>query len=236
MGRAFEYRRKSKEARWDKMSRIFPKLARSITMAAKEGGSDPESNSKLRAAILNAKAQNMPKDNIEAAVRRASGKEGANFVEVNYEGKAPHGVMIIVECATDNTTRTVNNIKICFNKAGGQVVNTGSLEFLFNRRAVVSFAKAPQMDLEEIELHLMDYGLENLEADEDTVYVYGAFADFGRLTKAVEDLGIAIDKASVQRFPTSPVELNEDQMTEIEALIDKIEDDDDVQAVFTNVA
>jgi YebC/PmpR family DNA-binding regulatory protein len=236
MGRAFEYRRKSKEARWDKMSKVFPKLGKVITLAAKEGGADPESNAKLRTAIMNAKAENMPKDNIAAAIKRAAGKDAANFAEVNYEGKAPHGVMIFIECATDNTNRTVNNIKTYFSKAGGQVVNTGSLEFLFTRLAVIEFAKTGEMDLEEVELELMDHGLEELEVNGDTVFVYGESKDFGALVKAVTDMGIEVGKASLQRIPTSPVEISEAQMGEIEDLLDKIEDDEDVQAVFTNIA
>jgi YebC/PmpR family DNA-binding regulatory protein len=236
MGRAFEYRRKSKEARWDKMSKVFPKLGKVITLAAKEGGADPESNAKLRTAIMNAKAENMPKDNIAAAIKRAAGKDAADFAEVNYEGKAPHGVMIFIECATDNTNRTVNNIKTYFSKAGGQVVNTGSLEFLFTRRAVIEFAKTGEMDLEEVELELMDHGLEELEVNGDTVFVYGESKDFGALVKAVTDMGIEVGKASLERIPTSPVEISEAQMGEIEDLLDKIEDDEDVQAVFTNIA
>nr|HRD08519.1 YebC/PmpR family DNA-binding transcriptional regulator [Saprospiraceae bacterium] len=141
MGRAFEYRRAAKEKRWANMSRIFPKVSRTITLAAKEGGPDPEMNSKLRLAINLAKANNMPKDNIEAAIKRAEGKDGADFVEVSYEGKGPHGVLVFVECATDNTTRTVANVKSYFNKAGGQVVPSGSLEFLFDRKAVIEFEK-----------------------------------------------------------------------------------------------
>src|SRR6056300_301916 len=139
MGRAFEYRRAAKEKRWDKMSKIFPKLSKKITIAAKEGGEDPDLNSALRTAILNAKAQNMPKSNIDAAIKRASGKDAANFTELNYEGKGPHGVLVFVECATDNSTRTVANVKSYFNKAGGAIVPTGSLEYMFNRRAVVEF-------------------------------------------------------------------------------------------------
>ncbi|MEM8954714.1 MAG: YebC/PmpR family DNA-binding transcriptional regulator [Verrucomicrobiota bacterium] len=235
MGRAFEYRRKSKEARWDKMSKVFPKLAKSITLAAKEGGPDPESNAKLRTAIMNAKAQNMPKGNIASAIERATGKDAANFSEVNYEGKAPHGVMILIECATDNTTRTVNNIKTYFNKAGGQVVNTGSLEFLFDRKAVIEFAVPEGTDLEDVELELIDHGLEEMEVNGGSVYVYGESQAFGALTKAVTDLGIEVGKASLQWIATSPVEITEAQMQEIEGLLDKIEDDEDVQAVFTNI-
>jgi YebC/PmpR family DNA-binding regulatory protein len=236
MGRAFEYRRAAKEKRWDKMSKVFPKLAKSITMAAKAGGTDPEMNSALRTAISNAKAENMPKDNIEKAVKRASGKDAAAFSEVNYEGKGPHGSLIFVETATDNTNRTVANLKMTFNKNGGEMVQTGSLEFLFARKAVIQFDKEQSMDIDEIELDLIDHGLEELSVNDETIYVQGEFTAFGTLTAAVEKLGIPSFKANLERIPTSPVELGEEQIKEVEALIDKLEDDEDVQAVFTNIA
>ena len=236
MGRAFEYRRAAKEKRWDKMSKLFPKLARSITMAVKEGGPDPDSNSKLRTAIQNAKAQNMPKDNIETAIKRAAGKDAADIVEVNYEGKGPHGALFFIECATDNTNRSVTNIRTAFNKAGGALVQTGSLEFLFSRKTVVEFPVTEGMDLEEIELELIDAGLEEMEVNDGTAYVHGNYTDFGRLTQAIEKLEVDNAKATLQRIPTSPQEYSEDQIEEIEALIDKLEDDEDVQGVFTNVA
>lgn len=235
MGRAFEYRRASKEARWDKMSKTFPKIGKSITMAVKEGGADPALNPKLRMAIQAAKAANMPKDNVENAIKRASGKDAAEIKEVNYEGKGPHGVMIFIECATDNTNRSVANIKTYFNKIGGQVLPTGSLEFLFKRKAVVQFDVKPGMELEEIELALIDHGLEELEVNDGVAYAYGEFADFGKLTAGVESLGIEIKKAAAERIPSNPKEYTEEQMAEIEVLIDKLEDDEDVQAVYTDV-
>ena len=236
MGRAFEYRRAAKEKRWGNMSRIFPKLSRMITLAAKEGGSDPEMNSKLRLAMNLAKANNMPKDNVEAAIKRAEGKDADNFTEVNYEGKGPHGVLVFVECASDNTTRTVANVKSYFNKAGGQVVPTGSLEFLFSRKAVVEFEKSDNIDLEELELELIDAGLDEFQVDGSTVYAYGDYTSFGTLVKAIEDKGISIAKANLQRIPNSPMEFNDEQMVDIEKLLDKLEDDDDIQAVYTNIA
>ena len=236
MGRAFEYRRKSKEARWDKMSKVFPKLAKSITVAAREGGDDPESNAKLRTAIINAKAENMPKDNIDAAIKRAPGKDAADIKEINYEGKGPHGVLLFVECASDNTNRTVANLKAYFNKAGGEMVDTGSLNFLFDRKAVIEFPKTEDMVLDEIELELIDFGLEELEVVDDQVTIYGEFTSFGKLSKAVEDMGIEGFSAKLKRIPTSPVEFSEDKIEEIEQLIDKLEDDEDVQAVFNNIA
>jgi len=236
MGRAFEYRRASKEKRWDKMSKLFPKLGKAITMAAKEGGGDPEMNGKLRTAIQNAKAQNMPKDNIDNAIKRATQKDMANFTEINYEGKGPHGVLIFVECATDNPTRTVANVKSYFNKAGGQVVPNGQLEFMFNRKSVFEIVRTDAVNAEELELELIDAGCEEIEVTDDHIIVYGDFTAFGTLAKALEDLNIEVEKSSLQRIPTSPVEFSEEELVAIEKLLDKIEDDDDIQQVFTNIA
>ncbi|MEM6358933.1 MAG: YebC/PmpR family DNA-binding transcriptional regulator [Bacteroidota bacterium] len=236
MGRAFEYRRAAKEKRWDKMSKLFPKLAKAVTVAAKEGGADPEMNAKLRTAIQNAKAQNMPKDNIDSAIKRAEGKDADTFVEVNYEGKGPHGVLVFVECATDNTTRTVANVKSYFNKSGGSLSPSGSLEFMFARRAVFEFVKPEEVDLEELELELIDAGLEEIITNESTVYLYADYTNFGNLSKALENMDIEVDKATLQRIPNSPVEFSEEQLGEVEKMLDKIEDDDDVQAVYTNIA
>ncbi len=218
------------------MSRIFPKVSRTITLAAKEGGSDPEMNSKLRLAINLAKANNMPKDNIEAAIKRAEGKDGADFVEVSYEGKGPHGVLVFVECATDNTTRTVANVKSYFNKAGGQVVPSGSLEFLFDRKAVIEFEKPANVDMEELEFELIDSGLQEFEIDGNTVYAYGDYSNFGSLVKAFDEKGLPVNSAQLERIPTSPVEFTEEQLVDIQKLLDKLEDDDDVQHVYTNIA
>jgi len=236
MGRAFEYRRAAKEKRWDKMSRIFPKLAKKITIAAKEGGPEPDLNAALRTAILNAKAQNMPKANIDAAIKRASGKDAADFTEVNYEGKGPHGVLVFVECATDNTTRTVANVKSYFNKAGGGLVPTGSLEFMFSRKAVFEFDKPAETDVEELELELIDAGLENIEENEGEHYAYADYTSLGELAHAFENLKIEVKKAVLKRFANDPVEYSEEQLDDIEKLLDKLEEDDDVQAVYTNIA
>ncbi len=236
MGRAFEYRRASKEKRWDKMSKLFPKLGKAITMAAKEGGGEPDMNGKLRTAIQNAKAQNMPKDNIENAIKRATQKDMANFSEINYEGKGPHGVLIYVECATDNPTRTVANVKSYFNKSGGQVVPNGQLEFMFNRKSIFEIVKSDAINAEELELELIDAGCEEIEVTDEHVIVYGDFTSFGTLAKALEDLNIEVQKSSLQRIPTSPVEFSEEELVAIEKLLDKIEDDDDIQQVFTNIA
>ena len=238
MGRAFEYRRAAKEKRWDKMSKLFPKLGKAITIAAKEGGADPDMNAKLRLAINNAKAQNMPKDNIQAAVKRATDKNIEAFQLVNYEGKGPHGVLVFVECATDNPTRTVANVKSYFNKAGGGVVPNGSLEFMFNRKAIFQIEKGEEFnwDLEELELELIDAGLDEIEETDDSVILYGDYTNFGTLQKGLEEKGIETKKATLERIPTSPVEFTEEQLEEIEKMLDKIEDDDDIQACFTNIA
>ena len=218
------------------MSKLFPKLATSITMAAKEGGDDPESNAKLRAAIATAKAENMPKDNITKAIQRATAKDVANFAEVNYEGKGPHGVLIWVECATDNNTRTFSNIRTIFNKSGGGLMNSGGLEFMFTRKTVIQFKKTEGMDLEEVELELIDHGLEELECEGDDVIAYGEFTSFGSLSKACEDLGLEIIKSKLERVANNPNEYTDEQITDVEEMIDKLEDDMDVQSVYTNIA
>ena len=218
------------------MSKLFPKLAKTITMAAKEGGSDPEMNAKLRTAILNAKAQNMPKDNIEAAIKRASGKDSETYTEVCYEGKGPHGVLVFVECATDNNTRTVANVKAYFGKSGGSMVPTGSLEFMFVRRAVFEIEKPNELSVEDIEFELIEAGLEEIEQNDDILFIYGDYTNFGSLSQAIDKLNINIKKATLKRMPVNYVEFSEEQLADIEKLIDRLEDDDDVQAVYTNIA
>jgi len=235
MGRAFEYRKAAKMKRWGAMSRVFPKLAKAIEIAAKDGGGDPESNSALRTAILNAKAQNLPKANIEAAIKRATGKDSANYVDVNFEGKGPHGVLVFVECATDNNTRTVANVKMHFNKNGGQLVPTGSLEFMFDRKAIFEFNK-PDMELEELELELIDAGLEELEEEEGVCIAIAEYTEFGNMNNKFEELGIELTKAELKRISNNPQEFSEEQQDEIGKLLEKLGDDDDVQAVFTNIA
>ena len=218
------------------MSKIFPKLGKAITMAAKEGGIDPATNAKLRTAIQNAKSENMPKDNIEAAISRSIQKDTDLFSEMNYEGKGPHGVLVFVECATDNSTRTVANVKSYFNKAGGSIVPTGSLEFMFQRKSVFELEMTEEMDLEELEFNLIDAGVEELEVQDGALFVYGDYTAFGTISKALEDLGLEAQKSGLKRYATSPVEFSEEQLVDIEKMLDKIEDDDDIQQVFTNIA
>lgn len=218
------------------MSRLFPRLGKAIYVAAKEGGPDPDMNAKLRTAIQNAKAQNMPKDNIDSAIKRAISKDSAEYVEINYEGKGAHGVLVFVECATDNPTRTVANIKMYLSKYGQGIVPTGSLEFMFARKAVFEFARTANINLEELEFELIDAGLEEIDADDETVIIYGDYTKFGTLAKALETMGIEVTNASLKRIPTSPIHLSDEQLEEVEKLIDKIDEDDDVQAVYTNIA
>ena len=234
MGRAFEYRKAAKEKRWDKMSKIFPRLAKAITVAAKDGD-DPDMNPKLRSAIQNAKSENMPKDNIDAAIKRASGKDSSQIEEISYEGKGPHGSLIFIDTATDNNTRTVANIRSYFSKKGGQSLDNGSLEFMFSRKAVFELKKNNQFDIEELELELIDAGLEEMEVDEDKIIIYGNLTNFGTLSSALADKEIEVIKSSLQRIPNSTVTLSEEQMVDVDKLIDKIEDDEDVLAVYTNI-
>ncbi|MBD3823032.1 MAG: YebC/PmpR family DNA-binding transcriptional regulator [Epsilonproteobacteria bacterium] len=236
MGRAFEYRKASKLKRWGAMSKLFPKLGKIITMAAKEGGPNPDMNAKLRTAILNAKAENMPKENIEAAIKRASSKDLANMVEVNFEAKAPHGVLLFIECATDNNTRTVANVKSVLNKNNGEMLTNGSLEFMFSRKAVFEFKLKEGLDLEELELELIDAGLEELEEEEGVVIITGDYKSFGTINEALENLGVEITKATLERMANSPVKITEEQQADIDKIIDRLEDDEDVQHIFTNLA
>jgi YebC/PmpR family DNA-binding regulatory protein len=236
MGRAFEYRKASKLKRWGAMSKLFPKLGKIITMAAKEGSSDPDMNSKLRTAIINAKAENMPKDNIEAAIKRASAKDTASMIEVNYECKAPHGVLIFVESMTDNNTRTVANVKNIITKRGGELLTNGSLEFMFDRKALIEFALTDTMDIEELELELIDAGLEEIEEEDGIVLVTGDYTSFGTITEALDGMNIEITKANLERMANTPITITDEQQNEIDKILERLEDDEDVQKVFTNLA
>ena len=236
MGRAFEYRKASKLKRWGAMSKLFPKLGKIITMAAKDGGGDPDMNPKLRTAILNAKSENMPKDNIEAAIRRATEKNTADMLEVSFEGKAPHGVLLFIECATDNNTRTVANVKSILSKNGGEMLTNGSLEFMFDRKALFEFDLKDDMDIEELELELIDAGLEEIEAEDSEALITSDYTSFGTLNKALEDLNIEIKKATLERISNSPVSITDEQQKDIDKILQRLDDDEDVQKVFTNLA
>lgn len=217
------------------MSKIFPKLSRSITMAAKNGGPDPDSNAPLRVAIQNAKAQNLSKENIENAIKRAEGKDASDITEVSYEAKGPHGCLLFIECATDNTNRSIGNLKTILGKNGGEIAPSGSLNFMFDRKSVVEFPIPDGKDLDELEFDLIDAGLEEMSVDDGVVTLIGDYTSFASLTSAVEAMGIEATKSGLQRIPTQPIDLTEEQMVDVENLLDKIEDDDDVQSVYTNL-
>ena len=235
MGRAFEFRKERKFKRWDKMSKVFTRLGKEIVMAVKAGGPDPSSNAKLRTVIQNAKGAQMPKDRIEGAIKRASNKDEKDYEEVVYEGYGPFGVHFIVETSTDNTNRTVANVRSYFSKAGGSLGTSGSVSFMFERKAVFRFAKA-SFDLEELELELIDFGLTEIAENEGEIFAYTEFEDFGLMQKALEDRNIEVISADFQRFPTTLTELTEEQEELINKLIDRLEEDDDVNQVFTNMA
>jgi len=241
MGRAFEFRKERKFKRWAKMAVQFTRLGKEIAMAVKEGGPNPEGNSRLRTAIQNGKAVNMPKDRIEAAIKRASDKDAKGYEEHVYEGYGPHGVPILIETATDNTNRTVANIRSYFSKAGGTLGKTGSLDFIFQRKSIFRFTVADDVDLEELELELIDGGLEELyvEADEegnDVVVAQTSFEDFGNMQRLLEERGIEVKSAKLERISLSHTEVSEDDAGEVLKLVDKIEEDDDVQAVYHNMS
>lgn len=231
MGRIFEKRKHKMFARYDKMAKGFTKLGKEIAIAVKQGGPDPDGNPRLRAAIQNAKAINMPKDRIESAIKRASSKDEKDLEEVVYEGYGPYGVAILVECATDNPTRTVSNIRMYFSRNNGSLGTSGSVAFMFERKGVFKIDDKG-FNLEELELDLIDHGLEEISKDEDGTYIYVDFVNMGAMQKALEEKGIVVLSSHKQRFPTTTIELNEAQQNEINALIEKFEDDDDVQAVY----
>ncbi|MFN9393709.1 MAG: YebC/PmpR family DNA-binding transcriptional regulator [Flavobacteriales bacterium] len=235
MGRIFEKRKHKMFARYDRMAKAFTRIGKEIAMAVKAGGPDVAYNPRLRQAVANAKGVNMPKDRVEAAIKRAVSKDASNFEEVVYEGYGPHGVPILVETATDNPTRTVANIRMYFNRAGGQLGNSGSLSFIFERKGVFRIAADQIPDPEGLELELIDAGLESMDREEGEVVLYSAFSDFGNMQKALEDRGIACTKAGLERIPNAYAELNEEQVDEILELVERIEEDDDVQAVYHNL-
>lgn len=235
MGRAFEFRKARKFKRWDKMSKAFSRLGKEIAMAVKENGPNPDANARLRTAIQNAKGVNMPKDRVEAAIKRASSKEEKDYEEVVYEGYGPHGIAILVETATDNLNRTVANMRVYFSRSGGALGKTGSLDFIFARKGIFRLPAAG-LDLEELELDLIDFGAEDIYEHEGEIIVETAFTDFGAMQKALEEKGLPVTTAELQRIPHTRTELTEEQAEEIETLVEKIEEDDDVQAVYHNMA
>jgi YebC/PmpR family DNA-binding regulatory protein len=239
MGRIFETRKATMFARWDRMSKQFTRIGKEITIAVKAGGPNPDNNPGLRRVIQNARAVNMPKDKVEAAIKRASGRDQAAYEEVVYEGYAPHGVAVLVECATDNPTRTVANLRSHFSKGGGNLGSTGSVGFGFKRMGVFRLNPAG-LDADGLELDLIDHGLEELgestgEKGEPQLVLRCAFADFGQLQKALEDRRITPLSAESEYIAQTPIELPEDQAAEVLKLIDRLEQDEDVQKVFHNL-
>ncbi len=217
------------------MSKAFTRLGKEIVMAVKESGPNPDTNSRLRTAIQNAKGVNMPKDRIEAAIKRASSKEEKDYEEVVYEGYAPHGIAVVVECATDNLNRTVANVRMHFSKGGGSLGKTGSLDFMFDRKGIFKIS-SEGVDLEELELELIDFGAEDIYEHEGEIIIETPFTEFGNMQKGLEEKGLEVISAELQRIPTTRTELTEEQEEEVLSMIERFEEDDDVQAVFHNMA
>lgn len=235
MGRAFEYRKARKLKRWGNMSRTFTRIGKEITIAAKAGGPDPDTNPRLRALMQNAKAANMPKDTVERAIKKATDKDAGDYKEIVYEGYGPHGIAIVVEAATDNNTRTVANVRSYFNKHGGNLGTQGSLSFMFEHKSVFKIKLADNIDLEELELELIDCGVDEVEADEEEIVLYGPFEEYSNIQKYLEENGYEIISSEFERIPNDLKEVTEEQRAQIEKLLDKFEEDEDVQNVFHNM-
>ncbi len=222
-------------ARFDKMSKTFTKYGKEIAIAIKSGGPDPESNAKLRVVIANAKSQNMPKDRIDAAIKRSAGKDTSNYEEIAYEAMCMKGVGLIIETATDNPTRTVANIRMHLNRGGGELGKSGSLDFAFERKSVFVI-KTEGINPEELEFELIDAGLEEIEVEDGEMVITTSFENFGSMQKALESRGLVLVSAELQRMPTSLITLTDEEKEQVENLIDKLEDDEDVQNVYSNIA
>ncbi|HOK51941.1 MAG: YebC/PmpR family DNA-binding transcriptional regulator [Bacteroidales bacterium] len=235
MGRAFEYRKERKFKRWSTMAKTFTRLGKDIAMAVKAGGPDPDTNPRLRVLIQNAKAANMPKENVERAIKRATTKEQEDYKEIVYEGYGPHGIAILVETATDNPTRTVSNIRSIFNKNGGSLGTSGSVSFLFEHKCNFKVKYKPGINLDDLELELIDYGVSEVFAEDDTIIIYGEFESFGSIQKYLEEKGFEIVSAEFEWIPVDTKELPADQAAEVEKLLEKLEEDDDVKNVFHNM-
>ena len=235
MGRAFEYRKARKMKRWGNMAKVFTKLGKEITIAAKDGGPDPDSNPRLRVLIQQSKKENMPKENVERAIKKATDKSSADYKEMVYEGYGPYGIAIVVETATDNPTRTVANVRSYFNKYGGSLGTSGSLEFLFDHKCVFKISAKEGVSLEDLELELIDYGVDELEAEEDDILIYGDFKSYSEIQSYLEENGFDIHSAEFERIPNDTKPLTEEQRAQIDKLLEKFDDDDDVQNVFHNM-
>ena len=236
MGRAFEYRKARKMKRWGHMARVFTKIGKEIEMAVKASGSDPSSNTRLRILIQNAKAENMPKENIERAIKRATDKDAADYKEMIYEGYGPHGVAFLVETATDNTNRTVASVRMYFNKCGGTLGNSGSVAFMFEHKCIFKFHAPAELDREELELEMIDLGVDEFYAEEDGITVYAAYESFGAIQKWLDDQGYEIVSGEGVRIPTDTKELDAEAREAVEKLVEKLEEDDDVVNVYHTMA
>jgi YebC/PmpR family DNA-binding regulatory protein len=235
MGRAFEFRKARKMKRWGNMARVFTRLGKDIEMAVKSGGPDPGGNARLRLLIQTARSENMPKDNVDRAIKRAVSKDSSDYKEVVYEGYAPHGVAVVVETATDNPTRTVANVRMYFNKYGGSLGTTGMSDFLFDRKCTFKVAMKDGIDIEELELEMIDFGLDEIFVDEGEIVLYAGFQNFGSIQKYLEDNKFEIKTFAFERIPNDTKELSEEQQADVEKLIEKMEEDDDVINVFHNM-
>ncbi|KXH82832.1 MULTISPECIES: YebC/PmpR family DNA-binding transcriptional regulator [Chryseobacterium] len=236
MGRAFEYRKASKMARWDKMAKTFSKIGKDIALAVKAGGTDPEANPALRRCIQNAKGANMPKDNVERAIKKASGADAENYEEVTYEGYGQGGVAFFVECTTNNTTRTVANVRAIFNKFDGNLGKNGELAFIFDRKGIFNLDLSQiKMDWDDFEMEMIDGGAEDVEKDEEEVMITTAFEDFGSLSHKLDELGIEAKSAELQRIPNNIKDVNAEQFKANMKMLERFEDDDDVQNVYHNM-
>ena len=235
MGRAFEYRKARKLKRWGNMARTFTKLGKEIEIAVKAGGPDPSGNTRLRVLIQNAKAANMPKENVERAIKRAVSKDTADYKEMVYEGYGPHGIAVLVETATDNTTRTVANVRSYFNKMGGTLGTSGSVSFMFDHKCVFKIAANDSIDLDELELELIDCGVDELFVDEGEIVIYAGFESYGAIQRYLEDHSQEIISGEFERIPTDYKDLDEEGRASIEKLVERLEEDDDVTSVYTNM-
>lgn len=235
MGRAYEYRKATKMKRWGNMARVFTKLGKQITIAVREGGPDPDTNPRLRMVIQTTKKENMPKENVERAIKKAISRDESEYKEVVYEGYGPNGIAVVVETATDNPTRTVANIRSYFNRNGGSLGITGSLQFLFDHKCVFKIAFKDGVSLEDLELELIDFGVDELVEEEDGIVLYGDFQSYSLIQKFLEENGFEILSAEFERIPNDMKELNEEQKAQVMKLLDKIEDDEDVQNVYHNM-
>lgn len=235
MGRAFEYRKARKMKRWGHMARTFTKIGKEIEMAVKAAGPDPSSNLRLRLLMQNAKAENMPKENVERAIKRATDKDAADYKEVIYEGYGPHGIAVLVETATDNTNRTVASVRMYFNKYGGTLGTSGSVGFMFEHKCVFKFKPLSGADMEELELEMIDLGVDEFYPEEETVTVYAPYESFGAIQKWIEDKGFELVSGESVRIPTDTKELTDEQRESVNKLIEHLEEDDDVTNVYTTM-